>query len=347
MLAARFVEAGKPFAVETVDIPVIQPDEVLVEIKASGICGTDVHYHSGEFSPYVIPLTLGHEGAGVVKEVGHAVTHIQVGDHAVIHYIISCGNCKPCLQGHDNRCRHRQSIGSHVDGTFAEYIKVPARSALKMADAVPFEWGAIAACAVSTPYHSMKISGLKAGDTALVFGVGGVGLHAVMWAKFFGAGKVMAVDLIDSKLEEAQRYGADVVVNAARENVLEAVERATDGWGVDVAIECSGSPTAMKQAIKAIKGRNRYATGTAVSVGLQTTPLQAEYWGLREGRLMVSGDHTRFELQQIIQLMEARKIDLSPSITHRIALRDVNDGVELVESGREHVERVVIDMTLK
>lgn len=347
MLAARFVEAGKPFAVEKIDIPVIKPDEVLVEVKTSGICGTDVHYHSGEFSPYIIPLTLGHEGAGVVKEVGSDVTHIQVGDHAVIHYIISCGNCKPCLQGYDNRCRHRQSIGSHVDGTFAEYIKVPARSALKMADAVPFEWGAIAACAVSTPYHSMKISGLKAGDRALVFGVGGVGLHAVMWAKFFGAGKVMAVDLIDSKLEEAQRYGADVVVNAARENVLEAVEQATDGWGVDVAIECSGSPTAMEQAIKAIKGRNRYATGTAVSVGLQTTPLQAEYWGLREGRLMVSGDHTRFELQQIIQLMEARKIDLSQSITHRIPLRDVNKGVELVESGREHVERVVIDMAMK
>jgi 2-desacetyl-2-hydroxyethyl bacteriochlorophyllide A dehydrogenase len=347
MLAARFVEAGKPFAVEKIDVPVIKPYEVLVEIKASGICGTDVHYHSGEFSPYIIPLTLGHEGAGVVKEVGSDVTHIQVGDHAVIHYIISCGNCKPCLQGHDNRCRNRQSIGSHVDGTFAEYIKVPARSALKMADNVPFEWGAIAACAVSTPYHSMKISGLKVGDTALVFGVGGVGLHAVMWAKFFGAGKVIAVDLIDSKLEEAQRYGADMVVNATRDDVLEAVERATDGWGVDVAIECSGSPKAMEQAIKAIKGRNRYATGTAVSVGLQTTPLQAEYWGLREGRLMVSGDHTRLELQQIIQLMEASKIDLSQSITHRIPLQDVNEGVKLVESSREHVERVVIDMTMK
>ena len=91
----------------------------------------------------------------------------------------------------------------------------------------------------------------------------------------------------------------------------------------------------MEQAIKAIKGKNRYATGTAVSVGLQTTPIQAEYWSLREGQLMVSGDHTRFELQQIIQLMEARKIDLSQSITHRIPLQNVNEGVELIESGRE------------
>ncbi len=347
MLAARFVKTGKPFAVETIDVPAIDADEVLVAIKAAGICGTDVHYHTGEFAPYVIPLTLGHEGAGVVTEVGRKVTHLAVGDHVVIHYIISCGQCKPCLQGQDNQCRHRQSIGSHVDGTFAEYIKVPARSALKMADHVPFEWGAIAACAVSTPYHALTIAGLKAGDTALVFGVGGVGLHAVLWAKLLGAKTVMAVDLIDSKLEEAQRYGADIVVNAAREDVAEAVNRATDGWGVDVAIECAGSPTAMVQAIKAIKGKNRYATGTAVSVGLQTTPLHVEYWGLREGRLMVSGDHTRFELHQIIQLMETEKLDLSRSITHRIPLRDVNAGVELVESGREHVERVVIDMTLK
>ncbi len=272
MLAARFVEAGKPFAVETIDVPAIDADEVLVAIKAAGICGTDVHYHTGEFAPYVIPLTLGHEGAGVVTEVGEKVTHLAVGDHVVIHYIISCGQCKPCLQGQDNQCRRRQSIGSHVDGTFAEYIKVPARSALKMADHVPFEWGAIAACAVSTPYHALTIAGLKAGDTALVFGVGGVGLHAVMWAKVLGAKTVLAVDLIDSKLEEAQRYGADIIVNAAREDVTEAVNRATDGWGVDVAIECAGSPTAMAQAIKAIKGKNRYATGTAVSVGLQTTP---------------------------------------------------------------------------
>ena len=347
MLAARFVTAGQPFAVEELPIPVIEPDEVLIKIQASGICGTDVHYYTGEFSPYIIPLTLGHEGAGVVTEVGRKVKHLQVGDHAVIHYVISCGHCKPCLQGYDNRCRNRQSIGSHVDGTFAEYIKVPARSALKVADQVPFEWGAIAACAVSTPYHAIQISGLKAGDTALVFGVGGVGLHAVMWAKFFGAGTVIAVDLMDSKLAEARKYGADLVLNPARDKVVEAIEGATDGWGVDVAIECSGSPKAMAQAVTAIKGRNRYATGTAVSVGLQTTPLHAEYWGLREGRLMVSGDHTRFELQQIIKLMEAGRIDLTRSITHRIPLQDVNEGVELVKRGREHVERVVIDLTMK
>lgn len=216
MLAARFKEAGKPFIVEQVDTPTIGAYEVLVEVKAAGICGTDVYYRKGEFSPYRVPLTLGHEGAGVVKEVGNSVTHLKVGDRVVIHYIVSCGNCEPCLQGFDNRCRYRQSIGSHADGTFAEYITVPASNALKIADHVPFEWGAITACAVSTAFHAVNISGLKVGDTVLVLEVGGIGPHAVMWAKFFGARKVVAVDLVDSKLEAAKVYGADFYVNPTK-----------------------------------------------------------------------------------------------------------------------------------
>lgn len=127
---------------------------------------------------------------------------------------------------------------------------------------------------------------------------------------------------------------------------MEVISKVTDGWSVDVAIECSGSTKAMVQAVKAIKGRNRYESGIVVSVGLQTTPIQVDYWGLREGWFTVSGDHARSELQQVIKLIDMSRINLSKSITHRIPLQDVNKGIELVESGREHVERVVIDMTV-
>lgn len=347
MLAARFKEAGKPFAIEDMEVPSIGPEDVLVEILAAGICGSDVHYKRGDSSPSTIPLTLGHEGAGTVKEVGSNVTNVKVGDNVIVHYVISCGYCKPCLQGFDNRCRNRISIGHDVDGTFAEFIRIPARNALSMAAHVPIEWGAITACAVSTAFHAVNRSGLKKGDTAVVFGVGGVGIHAVMWAKFFGAEKVIAVDLVDSKLDAARRYGADLTINPSRDDVLGMIVRETDGWGVDVSIECSGSPKAMEQAIRAIKGKNRVESGTAVSVGLQTKPFQVEYWNIREGWITVSGDHTRFDLFQIIKLMESGRIDLSQSITHRLPLREINDGVELVESRREHVERVVIDMRMR
>ncbi len=215
-----------------------------------------------------------------------------------------------------------------------------------MNERIPFDWGAIAACAVSTAYHAVDISGLQLGGTAIVFGVGGVGLHAVLWSKFFGAGTIIAVDPIDSKLNVAKEYGADILLNPTQEKVNRVLSELTNTWGVDVAIECSGTPIAMKQAIDAIKGKNRYESGSVVSVGLQITPIQVDYWGLREGRLMVSGDHTRDDLARVIRLMETQKIKLEKSITHHIPLHAINEGVKLIESGQEHVERVVVDFNL-
>jgi propanol-preferring alcohol dehydrogenase len=342
MLAARYYERGKPFVVEEIPVPEIGPDDVLVEVMAAGICGTDVHYRKGEFAPATTPLVIGHEGAGVIKKVGENVTHLKVGDHVIVDYIISCGYCKNCLEGNNNRCRNRKSIGHDVNGTFARYIKIPANNAIKIAEHIPFEWGAVIGCAVSTAFHAVNVSGLRKGDTVIIFGVGGVGLHAVMWAKFFGAGKIIAVDPVDSKLKVAREYGADITVNPLKEDTLEIVKRETDNWGADIAIECSGSAKAMEQAIRAVKGLNQFETGTIVSVGLQTEPFKIEYWGLREGWITVSGDHTRAELTQIIKLVENGKIALYKSISHSINLKEVNEGIELIESGKEHVERVVI-----
>jgi len=344
VLAARFKVAGEPFSVEDIEVPRPDVNGVLVRIKFAGICGTDVHYRRGEFKPDKIPLVLGHEAAGVVEEVGSEVNHVKPGDRVVVHYPISCGHCKPCLRGNDQSCRSRLSWGHSVDGGFAEYSVVPSRSAIKMPDRVSIEWGAISACAVSTAFHALNVSGIEMGDDVVVFGLGGVGLHAVLWAKFYGAGKIIAVDPIESKLETAKKYGADILANPSKTDVVRLVEKETGGWGADVAVECSGSSKAMEQAIRTIKGKNQFDSGTLVSVGLQLKPFQGEYWGFREGWLTVSGDHTRFELYQILKLLEAERVDLSGSITHRIPLREINEGVELVESNKEHVERVVIDM---
>ncbi|MEM3921749.1 MAG: alcohol dehydrogenase catalytic domain-containing protein [Nitrososphaerota archaeon] len=345
MLAAKMLSPGKPFVIEDVEIPKIGSNEVLVEIKAASICGTDAHYQKGEFLPAKLPIILGHEGAGIVKEVGENVTNVKVGDKVVVHYIISCGYCKYCLRGYDNRCLNRISIGHDVDGTFAEYIKIPAVNAIKMADNIPFEQGAITGCGVSTAYHAVNISGLEKGDIVAVFGIGGVGLHAVLWSKFFGAGKVIAIDLFDEKLELACEYGADVLINLNKEDALKIIREETNDLGVDIAIECSGSSKAMELAIKAIKGKNLFSSGTLVCVGLQTTPFQCEYWGFREGWLTVSGDHTKYELQQILKLLESGRINLSKSISHRISLHDLNEGIELVKTVKRNVQKVVIDMT--
>ncbi len=342
MLAARIKQPGIGFEIDDVEVPKAADDEVLVEIKAAGVCGTDLHYSRGEFLP-PLPRTFGHEGAGIVKEVGTNVTDPKVGDNVVVHYVISCGSCKHCMRGNDNRCRGRISIGHDVDGCFAEYVKVPARNAVLMAPGIPFEWGAVTGCAVSTAYHAITISSLRRADTAVIFGAGGVGVHAAMWARFFGAGKVVSVDLVDSKLETARKYGADVTVNPSRDDVLEVVKRETDGWGADVAIECSGSHSAMEQAIKVVKGRNAYETGTIVSVGLQSRPFEANFMGLREGRLMVSGDHNRGELVEILRLEETGRVDLTKSITSHISLGQINEGVNMLAIRQENVERTIID----
>lgn len=343
MLAARFTEEGGSFTVEEIDRPSIGSDEVLVNIKAASICGTDLAYYKGKSTPRTLPATLGHEGAGVIAEVGDDVESLEEGDRVIPHYIISCGHCKPCLQGNDNRCRERETRGAEGQGTFAEYMKLPAENALKISDEIPFDWASITACAVATAYHAVKRSDINKGENVIVFGIGGVGLHAVMWANYFGAANIIAVDLINEKLEAAEAYGADYLVNPQETNVREVIDEVTEGYGVDVALECSGSPKAMEQTLDSITGENIHETGTAVSVGGQHEPFEAEYWGLREGNLTVSGDHTHYDLQQIISLLEGGKIDLSNSISHHISLDEINDGLEMID-GQEDVRRVVIDM---
>lgn len=346
MLAIRLQSENSLPDMEEIDRPSTDDNEVLVKMKAASICGSDAHKWDPEFRPDTTPVTLGHEGAGVIAEVGEQVTHLSNGDRVVLDYIVSCGECRQCVRGYNNRCRYKQSLGKDRDGTFAEYISVPAENAIKIADSIPFEWGSISGCAVGTAYHAVNVAELTPGDTVTIFGAGGVGLHSVMWADYFGAGSVIAVDVVESKLDVAESYGADVLVDATKSDPVERIMDETDGWGTDAAIECSGASIAMEQAISSIDGRNHNASGNVVSVGLQTEPMQAEYWGLREGKLAVSGNHTPTEFQEILELLEAGEVDLSDSITHTLPLEQIREGVDLLHDKEEHVVRAIIDFDL-
>lgn len=343
MLAARFHSGAEELSVDAIDTPTIGPDEVLVDVESASFCGSDLNYLKGKTEPGNVPLTLGHEGAGTVVETGTAVSHLQEGDRVVIHYIESCGQCKPCLNGYDNQCRNRQSIGHHVDGTFAEFISVPERSAMQIPDSVPFEQASVAGCAVSTAYHAVNHAGLSASDNVAIFGIGGVGLHAVLWADFMGANTTIAVDLKEPQLEAARDYGADVVLNPEKDGIVDRIQEEMDSWGVDVSIECSGSPLAMDQAIESLGTQHGYETGTAVSVGIQTENFDLGYGDIREGALRVSGDHTRAELNDIMSLMGTGEIDISNSITHSIALDEIGSAPSILSDDGEFVGRIAID----
>jgi len=342
MRAARY-HGEEDLRIDDVDRPAPEADEVLVNLRAASLCGSDVNYLTGKTDPASSPITLGHEGAGVVDSVGDGVDHVTAGDRVVIHYVESCGTCRPCSRGNDNRCRNRQSVGHHVDGTFAEYIAVPERAVVTLPAGVSFAEGSVAGCAVSTAYHALQRADIDPGDTVVVFGAGGVGLHAVLWAESLGAGTTIAVDLADPQLDAAETYGADVTLNPERDDVLERVAAATDGWGADAAIECSGSSVAMAQAVDAINGDNGYESGTVVSVGIQTEDISVGFGDVREGQLRVSGDHRRSELMEVLTLLETGSVDISPTLTHEVALENLQEGVDLVREGEETVGRVVVD----
>jgi propanol-preferring alcohol dehydrogenase len=342
MRAARF-HGENDLRVEDAGTPEPAADEVHVDLKAASICGSDINYLKGKTEPADRPLTLGHEGAGVVAGTGSEIESVETGDRVAIHYIRSCGTCRPCSRGHDNRCRSRQSIGHHVDGTFAESIVVPERSVVSLPEAVPFSWGAIAGCAVSTAYHALDRANMRAGDVVTIFGTGGVGQHAVLWADSLGASKTIAVDPLDHQLAAAADYGADVTLDPSCDDVSSRVPEETDGWGCDVAIECSGSPAAMEQAIEAINGRNGYESGTVVSVGIQTEEISVGFGDVREGALLVSGDHQRGDLEEVLRLLETHVIDIGPSVTHEVDLENIHEGVDLMLDRNERIGRVVVD----
>jgi propanol-preferring alcohol dehydrogenase len=314
--------------------------DALIGIKASAICGSDLHYLRGTFLPDTVPLILGHELAGIVEAVGEDVTGLSIGDRVCVHYVVSCGDCVHCGQGNDNRCRNRRSIGTHIDGGFAEHVVIPSRNAFKLPSGISFECGAILGCAVSTPFHALRIAKARPGDKVVVFGLGGVGMHAVAWARAFGASEIVAVDVVGFKLKLARELGADVAINAAEEDVVSAIQHLTGGWGVDVALECAGTEKTMRDAVRSVCGKNRYASGRVVSVAAQQGPIRVD--GLREGAFMKSGDHTRDELRRVIELVDGGRIDLSRSVTHRLPFEELHAAIELFDQKKGDVLKVVV-----
>jgi D-arabinose 1-dehydrogenase-like Zn-dependent alcohol dehydrogenase len=190
-------------------------DDVLVAVKAAGICHSDAHYRAGRSPVHPLPLTLGHEVAGVVEQVGVGVKSIKVGERVCLHYLATCGECEYCQRGSEQFCRSGSMIGKYRDGGYAEYICIPSRSVFVLPDDVPFEQGAIMMCSSATSLHAINKSRLKPGESVAVFGVGGLGISAIQLAQAYGADLVLAVDINPLKLELAAQFGA-LPINAKK-----------------------------------------------------------------------------------------------------------------------------------
>ena len=256
MRTVRLVELEKPLQLAEVPVPSLGDDEVLIRVRAAGICHSDAHYRAGRSPVSQLPVTLGHEVAGTVEEVGRGVTHLDEGDRVCLHYLATCGACRFCLEGNEQFCINGEMIGKHRDGGYAEFIVMPARNVFRLPDEVPFSQAAILMCSSATSLHALNKARLRPGETVAVFGIGGLGLSAIQLARAFGAQEVYAVDIRQSKLDLARNLGA-TPVDATSRDPVETIRGLTQGRGVDVALELVGLPVTMSQSVRclAIKGR--------------------------------------------------------------------------------------------
>jgi propanol-preferring alcohol dehydrogenase len=317
MKAVRLVKVDQPLEMVNIPVPDLGPRDVLVQVKAAGICHSDAHYRAGVSPPEPLPLTLGHEVAGVIAEVGSEVSLRKEGDRVCLHYLVTCGDCEFCRLGSEQFCTSGQMLGKNRDGGYAEYIVVPARNTFLLPDEISFEHGAIMMCSSATSLHALIKGRLKAGESTAIFGVGGLGMSAVQLAQAFGASVVYAVDINPDKLKLAEKLGA-VPINAKEVDPAEEILRLSKNRGVDLTLELIGLPLTVRQAIEsaAIFGR-------VVLVGLSDQLSQFDPYRemiCRETEIIGSADHLAAELPTLIDFAQQGKLDLSDVVTQSVPL---------------------------
>ncbi|OGQ07856.1 MAG: hypothetical protein A2026_08550 [Deltaproteobacteria bacterium RBG_19FT_COMBO_46_12] len=344
MRAARFYKVAEPLKIDNVSVPELGSDDILVNVKACGICGSDIHIvYEGVTPTAYFPITLGHEPAGVITAVGPEVEGWKVGDGVTINPFLTCGKCINCLSGNSQICLSRRVIGIHTEGGLAEFLKVPSKNLVRLPENIPFDQGGIAVDAVATPFHAItKRGGLKVGERVAIFGCGGLGIHGVQIAKVCGASLVIAVDAIDPALERAKKVGADEVINPKREKPLEKIKELTGGMGVDLALEFIGLKETIKQAVRSVRGGGRVVV---VGLGPDAVVLPPPTQIVRsELSLLGSYGSTTSEIQSVIDLVASGKLDLSDSITERFRLEEVNKGLDHLHKKIGSPIRIVIEI---
>lgn len=247
-MKAGVVHAKNDIRYEEIPKPAPKPGEVLIKVKYTGICGSDVPRVNGD-ACHFFPNVLGHEFSGTVAEIGEGVSSLKTGDRVAGVPLVPCMKCEDCQKGNYSLCKNYSFIGSRQFGSFAEYVAVPERNAVKFEDRVSFEQGAFFEPA-TVALHGLRRTGYKGGRTVGVLGGGTIGLFTMQWAKIFGAEKVVVFDIDDSRLALAKALGADAGINTLKENFMEEAMGLTDGKGYDYLYESAGVTTTMKMAFE-------------------------------------------------------------------------------------------------
>ncbi len=315
-----------------IKIPNVKPDEVLVEVKFTGICGTDIHInHDSTF--YTPPVVLGHEYSGIVVKKGIHVKDFEIGDRVTSPATIPCGVCIMCRTNRANRCigKQKRILGVHkADGTFAKYVAVPAVILHKIPENLSLEEAAVAepvACVIHAVFERVNV---QPGDIVVVLGPGPIGLVTLQAAKIAGATQVIltGVSADKERFRIARNLGAELIINVETEDVVEIVKSLTDGLGADVVFEASGSSAARKQALNLVR-----RCGKIGLVGLTGRPVEINLDSIVEGELDVKGSWGTVwtSWRRALSLLSSGKIKILPLITSKLPLERWQDGFNLIE----------------
>ena len=356
---------GQPLSIEEVDVMLPKAGEVLVRIVATGVCHTDAFTLSGDDPEGVFPAILGHEGGGIVEQVGEGVTSVAVGDHVIPLYTPECGECKFCRSGKTNLCqkiRDTQGKGLMPDGTtrfykdgqpiyhymgcstFSEYTVLPEISLAKVSRDAPLEEVCLLGCGVTTGMGAvLKTAKVQPGDTVAVFGLGGIGLSAIIGAKMAGADRIIGIDINETKFELARKLGATDCVNPKLfdKPIQDVIVEMTDG-GVDFSFECIGNVNVMRSALECChKGWGESVIIGVAGAGqeISTRPFQLVTGRVWRGSAF-GGVKGRSELPGIVEQYLAGEFRLDDFITHTMPLEEINTAFDLMNKG-ESIRSVI------
>ncbi|MEH0688854.1 S-(hydroxymethyl)glutathione dehydrogenase/class III alcohol dehydrogenase [Vibrio cholerae] len=351
--------AGEPLKMEEVDVQLPKKGEVLVRIVATGVCHTDAYTLSGDDPEGVFPAILGHEGGGIVEMVGEGVTSVSVGDHVIPLYTAECGECKFCTSGKTNLCqavRETQGKGLMPDGTtrfykdgqpifhymgcstFSEYTVLPEISLAKVNKEAPLEEVCLLGCGVTTGMGAvLNTAKVQKGDTVAIFGLGGIGLSAIIGARMAGAGRIIGIDINESKFDLAKQLGATDVINPQSfvRPIQEVIVEMTDG-GVDFSFECIGNVNVMRSALECChKGWGESVIIGVAGAGqeISTRPFQLVTGRVWRGSAF-GGVKGRSDLPDIVERYLAGEFGLQEFITHTMGLDEVNHAFDLMHEGK-------------
>ncbi|WP_184404147.1 galactitol-1-phosphate 5-dehydrogenase [Geomicrobium halophilum] len=311
---------------EQSSVPVLeQSEDVIIKVKAVGICGSDISRFN-KLGPYVEGMTFGHEFAGEVVEVGTTVGHVKVGDRVAVCPTFYCGKCENCKKGELSRCEKLTVIGARHPGSYAEYVKLPAENILPIPANVDYDTAALVEPSAVVA-HGFYRTSIQPGAEVAITGCGSIGLLAIQWAKIFGAKKVYAIDIDDSKLQVAKEIGADVLINSKEKDPQPLIEEYTNGLGVELVIESAGSPVTSAQVLALPK-----KGGEVVFMGIPYADINIERFYFEKivrNELTVLGSWNAIsspfpgkEWTSTIHYMSTGQLNIKPMISHRLQLEE-------------------------